>query len=60
MPKIDPIHVSKEVRNRRYDTCKMCEYYFGMTDMCRECMCIMKLKTWLKPDAGGKCPKRKW
>jgi hypothetical protein len=60
MPKIDQYHVDKKTRDNRYIICQTCESYFGMTDMCRECMCIMKLKTWFKPRAGGKCPKGKW
>ena len=52
--------VSNEQAQKRYNVCLMCESYFAMTDMCKECWCVMSLKTKFKPNYGGKCPKGKW
>ena len=50
-------YTTKEIRNERFDVCKVCDRLFKPTRTCRECGCFMALKTWLKDAA---CPKDKW
>lgn len=34
-------------------TCKACDRYSAVTTQCKECGCLMSLKTWMK---GNTCP----
>jgi hypothetical protein len=42
---------------QRYDICKGCEHFFKPTRQCRECMCIMSIKTKVHEAV---CPVGKW
>lgn len=53
-------NVTAEVAKNRMSICKLCPSYLEITKMCKECMCIMPLKTKLKAQYGGKCPLGKW
>jgi hypothetical protein len=50
-------YTTKEIRDKRYETCIGCEKIFMPTRTCQVCKCFMSLKTWLK-DAS--CPLEKW
>lgn len=41
----------------RYDICKDCDKFFKPTRQCRECMCIMSIKTKVHE---ATCPLGKW
>lgn len=41
----------------RYDLCKGCDKFFHPTRQCRECMCIMSIKTKVQE---ATCPLGKW
>jgi hypothetical protein len=43
--------------DRRFDICKGCPELISLTKQCKECGCIMSLKTKLKHAA---CPINKW
>ena len=47
----------KEIAKERMLICMECEKYHSMTTQCKECGCIMILKTFL---ADSKCPLDKW
>jgi hypothetical protein len=49
--------VSVEIATERFSICKSCPQYIKSTTQCKECGCIMKLKTKL-PNAS--CPIGKW
>lgn len=49
--------VEKEVAVMRYDTCKSCDRFVKFTTQCKECGCVMRMKTKIK---GQKCPLGKW
>ena len=42
---------------KRYDICKSCPELINLTKQCKQCGCIMSLKTKLKSAA---CPLGKW
>lgn len=42
---------------RRYDICKSCPELIDLTKQCKQCGCIMSLKTKLQHAA---CPLQKW
>lgn len=46
-----------EIATERFSICKSCPQYIKSTTQCKECGCIMKLKTKL-PNAS--CPIGKW
>lgn len=56
------INVNKDEREKRYAICKDCPEY-GISplimakDKCKQCGCIMAIKTWIKP---ASCPLNKW
>lgn len=49
--------VENELAAERLDICKGCDRFIKSTSQCKECGCIMKLKTKL-PNAS--CPLHKW
>lgn len=49
--------VEQEIAKERLDICNGCERFIKATTQCKECGCIMKLKTKL-PNAS--CPLNKW
>jgi hypothetical protein len=49
--------VETEIAEKRLDICKACPKYISATHQCKECGCIMNLKTKL-PNAS--CPLHKW
>lgn len=49
--------VELEVSQKRLDICKECPRFIKTTTQCKECGCIMRLKTKL-PNAS--CPLGKW
>ena len=49
--------VETEIATQRLDICKQCPEYIKATHQCKECGCIMNLKTKL-PHAA--CPLHKW
>ena len=42
---------------RRYDICKSCPELIDLTKQCKQCGCVMPLKTKL---AKAECPLKKW
>lgn len=49
--------VHPEVARQRYSVCKSCESFNPGYDLCRECYCVMGIKTKLE---GMQCPLLKW
>ena len=49
--------VTESVAAKRFEICKQCPEYIKATHQCKECGCIMNLKTKL-PNAS--CPLHKW
>lgn len=49
--------VESDIAKTRLDICNGCERFIKATTQCKECGCIMKLKTKL-PNAS--CPLNKW
>jgi hypothetical protein len=49
--------VESEIAEERLSICKLCPKYISTTHQCKECGCIMNLKTKL-PNAS--CPLGKW
>jgi len=50
-------YVSKEEQHKRYSTCQSCDRFISLTTQCKECGCIMKLKTTI---SHASCPLGKW
>lgn len=50
-------YASEEEAQKRYDICNWCPKFISLTTQCKECGCIMKLKTKLK---NANCPLGKW
>lgn len=50
-------YASGEVHKERYDICKSCPELIRSTSQCKQCGCIMKLKTRLQK---ATCPLGKW
>jgi sucrose-6-phosphate hydrolase SacC (GH32 family) len=48
---------SSEIQKERMAICEECPELFQLTKQCKECMCIMPLKTKL---AEAECPLGKW
>lgn len=46
-----------EQKTNRVVICKDCEHYQTAGGMCKKCLCIVNLKSWLKKE---KCPIGKW
>lgn len=55
-PFIREIVVTPTQREARVTTCNECEHLSGIY-ICKQCGCVMPLKTWLKT---SECPRRKW
>lgn len=49
--------VEAEISTKRLEICNTCEHFINSTTQCKQCGCIMKLKTKL-PNA--ECPIGKW
>ena len=49
--------VTEEIKERRMEICKTCEFFISATQICAKCGCIMPAKTVL-PNAY--CPIHKW
>lgn len=52
--------VSAEIRNERYDTCKVCPAFRASDKRCSDCGCFMEAKTWVNADPAMLCPQKKW
>lgn len=50
-------YVDPGTRQDRLEACKQCPRLFQPTRTCRECLCFMSLKTWLKD---ATCPLSRW
>lgn len=50
-------HVDKNVQAYRYNICKACPEFVSLTTQCRQCGCVMAMKTKLP---GATCPLGKW
>jgi hypothetical protein len=50
-------HVVDAERDRRYDICIDCPEFIRLTKQCKQCGCLMNLKTRL---AASSCPIGKW
>jgi len=57
LPIQKPEKASSYQRNRRLKICESCNKYISLTRQCKECLCVMPLKTRLKR---AKCPLKKW
>jgi len=53
-------HVSQEVRDERYDTCKKCPLFVEKSKRCADCGCFMEAKTWLGGPKHQLCPQDRW
>lgn len=49
--------VGKEIAQKRYNLCKICDQFNPTTFTCKKCGCFMKLKTQLEK---AYCPIGKW
>jgi len=49
--------VSDEVRNSRYSICKSCPEFLVLTTQCKQCGCLMKIKSGMSK---AECPIGKW
>ena len=50
-------YVEEAESTRRYDICKACPELIDLTKQCKQCGCVMPLKTKL---AKAECPLKKW
>ena len=50
-------YTERDVRDYRYEICNNCSEFAKPIKLCRECGCIMPLKTWLRDAV---CPLGKW
>lgn len=50
-------YVDMNTRDARYDICLGCDRLIKSTKTCKECLCFMNRKTWLKD---AQCPLGKW
>lgn len=50
-------YAEEEKANERYDICKSCPELIDLTKQCKQCGCIMSLKTKLQH---ATCPLGKW
>lgn len=51
------LHVTEEVIVQRMSICEGCDRFIKATKQCRECGCIMTMKTRL---SNASCPLHKW
>jgi hypothetical protein len=49
--------VSSDIKESRYSICKGCPEFISLTTQCKQCGCIMKIKSGLK---AATCPIGKW
>jgi carbamoylphosphate synthase large subunit len=49
--------VSDEIQKSRFDICQGCDRFIKLTSQCKECGCVMSLKTQLP---AANCPLNKW
>ena len=49
--------VGKEIAQKRYNLCKICDQFNSTTFTCKKCGCFMKLKVKL---SNSNCPLNKW
>lgn len=49
--------VSNEIKDSRYAICQKCPEFISLTSQCKQCGCIMKIKSGIKQAA---CPIGKW
>ena len=50
-------YVDEKTKEKRYSICQSCDKFIKITTQCKECGCIMKLKTIL---SHASCPLNKW
>jgi len=50
-------YASEDEASRRYDICESCSELIDLTKQCKQCGCIMPLKTRLQ---NATCPLQKW
>jgi Rieske Fe-S protein len=50
-------YVEEAEATKRYDTCKACPEFIDLTKQCKQCGCVMPLKTKL---SRATCPIGKW
>lgn len=55
--KKDTVYVEEQVASERMDICKSCPELIKLTTQCKQCYCIMYLKTKFQE---AKCPLGKW
>lgn len=48
---------TEELKNKRMEICRNCEFFISLTQQCKKCGCIMPAKTTL---AEAFCPIHKW
>jgi hypothetical protein len=53
---INPL-LKKEEAQKRFNICINCDRFIKSTTMCKECLCVMKVKCKLKT---AECPLGKW
>ena len=49
--------VSDEIQKIRFNVCQGCDKFIKLTSQCKECGCVMSLKTQLP---AASCPLNKW
>jgi len=49
--------VNDEIKETRYSICQQCPEFISLTTQCKQCGCMMKLKTGLEK---ASCPIGKW
>jgi len=50
-------YVEDEIASSRYEICKLCPELIDLTKQCKQCGCIMTMKTKL---INASCPLSKW
>jgi len=53
----NPLEVSTDEKNTRFEICKGCEFFSIQDERCFKCGCYLKFKTYLKAE---RCPIGKW
>lgn len=51
------IWVDREVAQQRFDICKECDQLMTPGYVCRQCLCVMKIKVKM---VNSSCPLEKW
>jgi hypothetical protein len=49
--------IAKAIQNERTMICNQCDEFMAMTNMCRKCGCLIRLKVKFQ---AAKCPLGKW